>query len=124
MIIISHCWLRMSCRINARPRARTRQIVYYRIRASWTFVYIIKPSSLSTHGWSSLYVSRTILKLHHRPFTSLRFSESSLYGPLASTCSRSAACSHARLRSAIHTPPYSKNVDQKPKPTVTRITSR
>lgn len=54
MIIISHCWLGMSCRISV--HAHTRQIVYYRIRASWTFVYIIKPSSLSMYGAPSLYV--------------------------------------------------------------------
>lgn len=76
-IIISQCSLGMSYRI--RVHAHTRQIVYYRIHASWTFVYIIKPSSPSAYGVSLRL--RTFLKLRaNLPFTS--FSESSLYGLL------------------------------------------
>lgn len=82
MIIISHCWPGTSHRISV--RARTRQIVYYRIRASWTFVYIIKPSSPSMYGVSLR--SQTFLKLRaNLPFY-LVHSEPSLYGSLASTC--------------------------------------
>lgn len=93
MIITSHCWLGMSYRING--HARTRQIVYYRIRASWTFVYIIKPSSPSAYG---VYLRlRRFLKLRgNLPFYFVfrGFSLTALSHPLAA-----AACSHVHFHS-------------------------
>lgn len=47
-------------------RTRTRPTVYYRIRASWTLVYIIKPSSPSAYAVSLRL--RTSLKLHAESF--------------------------------------------------------
>lgn len=49
-----------------RARTRTRPTVYYRIRASWTLVYIIKPSSPSAYAVSLRL--RTSLKLHAGSF--------------------------------------------------------